>query len=55
LWTTHIEKLVQACQQDNETEILRVLRSLVPEYQAEAPDYQAREDIVLHDLMPANP
>ncbi|WAK02039.1 polysaccharide biosynthesis protein [Methylobacter sp. YRD-M1] len=52
LWTTHIEKLVQACQQDNETEILRVLRSLVPEYQAEAPEHQSREEIMAHNLVP---
>lgn len=42
LWTSHIEKLVQVCQQDNEVEILKVLRSLVPEYQAEVPEYQAK-------------
>jgi FlaA1/EpsC-like NDP-sugar epimerase len=53
-WKTQIEKLVQACRQDNDTEILRILQNLVPEYRADVPEYQTKEEVLAPDLMPAN-
>lgn len=53
-WKTQIETLVQACRQDNDTEILRILQNLVPEYRTDVPEYQTKEEISAPDLMPVN-